>query len=97
MSTTIIYANNIEASLITTTGSFFGADMNISTLRAANAISTTICSTNTLIFSSMMMEPATYSTATLYNHTTSGYSTASILINIAGSTWKIPIERVQPY
>lgn len=43
--------------------------------------------------SSMIMSPATYTTPTNYTNTVPA-NTSSMLINIGGTMWKIPIERV---
>ena len=43
--------------------------------------------------SSIIMNPATYTTPTNYTNTAPG-TTSSMLINIGGTMWKIPIERI---
>jgi len=81
MSTNILIGNEMMVNNMvgeTITGSTIRAD-TFSTLQ------------NT--FSSMIMTPATFTTPTNYTNTAPG-TTSSILINIGGTMWKIPIERI---
>lgn len=76
----LLYGSTIS----TNTAKINGLD--VSTIDSAKRISTL-----DLVFSSFMMQPSTFSTATTYITDTSGvYS--SILINMNGSWWKIPVE-----
>ena len=58
-----------------------------------NIIRADMFSTLQYTFSSMIMSPATYSTVTNYTNTVPA-NTSSMLINIGGTMWKIPMERV---
>ena len=58
-----------------------------------NIIQADMLSTLQNTFSSMIMSPATFTTPTNYTNTVPG-TTSSMLINIGGTMWKIPIERV---
>jgi hypothetical protein len=49
---------------------------------------------NTLTISSMIMSSSTYTTPTNYTNTGLPNTTSSMLINIGGTLWKIPIERI---
>jgi hypothetical protein len=81
MSTNILVGNEMMVNNMvgeTITGNIIRAD-SLSTLQ------------NT--FSSMIMSPATFTTPT--NYTNTGLNTvSSMLINIEGTMWKIPIERI---
>ena len=69
--------------------------LHIDTLTASTITGITIqgdtLSTLQNTFSSIIMEPATYTTATDYTNTGTN-TVSSILINIGGTMWKIPIE-----
>lgn len=81
MSTNILVGNEMMVNNMvgeTITGNIIQADM-FSTLQ------------NTI--SSISMSPATYTTVTNYTNTVPA-NTSAILINIGGTMWKIPIERV---
>ena len=54
-------------------------------------ISTIEISTNSLLFSSIYMAPESFSSLTAYTNTGAN-PISSILININGTMWKIPIE-----
>ena len=76
------WTNNVNLNIITAstiTGNTIRAD-RLSTLQ------------NT--FSSMIMSPATFTTPTNYTNTGLPNTTSSMVINIGGTMWKIPIERI---
>lgn len=59
-----------------------------------NIIQADILSTLQTTTSSIIMNPATYTTPTNYTNTGLPGTTSSMLINIGGTMWKIPIERI---
>jgi hypothetical protein len=81
ISTNILVGNEMMVNNMvgeTITGNIIRADM-FSTLQTTT--------------SSIIMNPATYTTPTNYTNTVPA-NTSSMLINIGGTMWKIPMERV---
>ena len=75
------WTNNINLNIITAstiTGNTIRSD-RLSTLQTTT--------------SSIIMNPATFTTPTNYTNTVPA-NTSSMLINIGGTMWKIPIERI---
>ena len=82
MSTNILVGNEMMVNNMvgeTITGNIIRAD-RFSTLQTTT--------------SSIIMNPATYTTPTNYTNTGLPGTTSSMLINIGGTMWKIPMERV---
>ena len=75
------WTNNVNLNIIT------------ASTMTSNTIRTDRLSTLQNTFSSIIMSPATFTTPTNYTNTAPG-TTSSMLINIGGTMWKIPIERI---
>jgi len=91
---TYLHADGIAGVYISTnvlTGNLLGGNEVFGELITGSMTRTDILSTLQTTISSIAMNPATYTTPTDYTNT--GMNTvSSILINIGGTMWKIPIE-----
>lgn len=93
---TYMLADAIDVTYISTnviTGDLLIGNTVLGETVASSTILTDSLSTLQNTFSSMIMSPATFTTPTNYTNTTPG-TTSSMLINIGGTMWKIPIERI---
>lgn len=92
-----INSNRIDVTYISTnilTGNFLTGNEVIGSTMTGSTIRADRLETLQNTLSSIAMNPATYSNVTNYTNTGLPNTTSSMLINIGGTMWKIPIERV---